>query len=204
MSTPVYVTLAAMKTTLDLSGTAWDGDMTASIAAASRAIDGICDRRFYLDSAADQVRVYTPAEALLLEIDDLNELTTLKTDTTGDGAYDATWTAGTDFNLEPLNAQADSQDPWPFTRLRVRPYGSFMFNWFIPASVQVTGQFGWPTIPDAVVEGTALLTERLFKMKREAPLGVLAFQDVAMRIAKADSNLQIVVGRYMKHAVAVA
>lgn len=200
-----YVTLAAMKVTLALPNTTWDADVSASITAASRAIDGLCDgRRFYLDPDATSVRYYSPdGNGRELDIDDLNELASLMTDTDGDGTFDTTWTLNTDFNLEPLNAQADPNDVWPFTRIRVRPTSSLVFRGF-PRSVQVTGQFGWAAVPQAIVEGTTLLTERLFKIKREAPLGVLAYQDVAIRIAKADPNLQMMIGQYMKHAVAVA
>ena len=198
-----YITSAALKATLNISVTTSDADIAASITAASRALDRICQRRFYADADANQVRYYTPIRWDWLEVDDLVTLTTLKSADDGTGTFANAWTLNSDFFLEPLNAQADA-DSWPYTSLRVHPSGAFTFNTFYPRSVQVTGMFGWPAVPGPIVDGTTLLAERLFKMKREAPLGVLAFQDVAVRVARADSNLMILIGAYIKHRAAVA
>jgi len=198
-----YITSAALKATLGISVTTWDADVAASITAASRAIDKLCNRRFWQDADALQVRYFSPIRWDWLEIHDLVTLTTLASADDGTTTYANVWTLNSDFFLEPLNAQADA-DAWPYTSLRVHPSGAYTFNTFYPRSVQVTGMFGWPAVPGPIVDGTTLLAERLFKMKREAPLGVLAFQDVAVRVARADSNLMILVGPYVKHRAAVA
>ena len=197
-----YVTSAQLKATLGITGTGFDADLQASATGASRAIDKLCNRRFYADADANQVRYYSPVEPGLLQIDDLVTLTSLLTSDDGT-TFGNTWTLNTDFVLQPLNAAADAE-VWPYTSIKTHPNGSFLFNTFYPRSVQLTGKFGWAAVPAPVFDATTLLAERLYKMKREAPLGVQVFADVAMRIARADSNLMMSIGPYRKVAAAVA
>lgn len=198
-----YITSAALKATLGITVTTWDADVAASISAASQAINDICQRRFYLDADATGVRYYTPTDRCYLEIADLVALTTLQTDADGDGTFEQTWTLNTDFDLLPLNAGQDSQNLRPWEAIEVRRRGAYVFPTNYTRSVKVTGQFGWPAVPSGIVDATTLLAERLFKMKREAPLGVLAFADVAVRVARADSNLMTLLGAKMRHRIAV-
>lgn len=199
-----YITSSALKATLTLSGTSFaDDDITAAITAASRALDNLCQRRFYADTDAMSVRHYSPEDPGLLEIDDLVTLTTLKSADDGSTTFANTWTENVDFVLEPLNATSDADD-WPWTHIRVHPLGSFLFNTRYPRSVEVTGKFGWAAVPGPIVDATTMLATRLLKMKREAPLGVLAFQEVAVRVSRTDPNIGILAGPYMKHRAAVA
>ena len=118
-----------------------------------------------------------------------------------------TWTLNTDFFLAPLNAQANSQsggEVWPWTRLEVNKAGSFTFNTYYQRSVKVVAFWGWPEVPQPIIDATILLGARLYKMKREAPLGVIALADAAIRIARADANLMLSVGPYMRRRPSVA
>ena len=200
-----YVTIDVLKSTLTLGGTTFaDTDLTAVITAASRAVDNLCERRFYLDADATSVRYYTPTQRDILAIDDLIALGSVKTDRIGDGTFPDTWTVNVDFVLEPYNATADPADPRPYTDVRVHPNGSFIFPTGYPRSVKVTGQFGWSSVPDAVQAAAALLATRLLTIRRSAPLGIVAFDGVAVRIARADSTIMGLLGSYMRHSVAVA
>jgi hypothetical protein len=113
----LYVTLAALKATLSITASTWNDDLTAAIAAASRAIDEECGRRFYADDDATSVRYYTPTVGSHLTIDDLAALTSVYIDTAGTGSYSTLWTSGTHFHLSPYNA---SEDGWPYTEIEVR------------------------------------------------------------------------------------
>ncbi len=202
---PYYITTAALKATLTLTGTTYaDADITAAIAAASRAIDNLCQRRFFQDADANQVRYYTPGDDILaqglLDIDDLVTMTSLLTSDDGT-TFANTWTANTDYVLEPLNA---ASDVWPYTHIRALPQGSFRFNTIYPRSVKLTGMFGWPAVPDAVVNATTLLANRILTISRSAPLGIMPFEGGAIRIARADSQVMMLVGPYMRHASSVA
>ncbi len=217
-----YLTSAQLKATLGITVTTWDADVTASITAASDAIDNLCQRGrngFNIEGGTAgggtvvSSRYYSPVTPGAIEIDDLSSATAailisrddgLDIDT-NDGLAN-TWTLNTDFFFEPLNAPSGTAgvDAWPFERIRVHPTGAFLFNTFYPRSVKLTARFGWVAVPGAITDACTLLAERLFKMKREAPMGILAFQDVAVRVARADSNLMITLGPYMRHRYSVA
>lgn len=196
-----YVTPDELKSTISLGANFADVDISTSIMSASRAIDNLCERRFYPDADANQVRYYSPYAKALLEVDDICTITTLATDDDGSYAYANSWTLNTDFIAEPLNAAADSQ---PWTHLRALPQGSFLFNTFYPRSVKLTGKFGWATTPDTIVDATSYLSSRLLRLRREAPFGVVTFDGGAVRIARMDSTVMGLIGPYMKHRIAIA
>lgn len=199
-----YTTSAALKTTLSLSATTYaDADIAAAITAASRAIDKLCNRRFWLDTDANQVRYYTPYSLSTLQVDDITTFTSLATDPSGDNTFPDTWTLHTDFELEPLNAAADGE---PYTKLVVRANGSFVFPFGYTRSVKVTAQFGWPAIPQGIVDATTIVATQLLKRKREAPFGVLAIgaDGAAIRLAKMDPQVAMLVGPYQRHRIGVA
>lgn len=199
-----YTSLATMKATLELTGETFaDPDITLAITAASRSIDNLCRRRFYPDADATSVRYYTPDDCRQLKIDDLVTLTSVQTDTDGDGAFEDTWTENTDFILEPLNA---AEDGWPWTTLTVHPSGPFRFPEGMPRSVKVTGKFGWTEAPDAVQEAATVLTSKLMRRAREAPFGVVmaGMEGAAMRIARHDPDVLMLVGPYMRSRISAA
>ena len=209
-----YTTLPALKATLGITTTGYDSDVSASITGASRAIDNLCQRRFYVDSGTAVAQYFDPVNPWHLDLTaDISGTASLVVVTRDDGLnVDTasglnTWTLNTDFFLEPLNAQANSQsggEVWPYTRLRVNPAGSFVFNPYFPRSCKVTAFWGWPAVPQPIIDATILLGARLYKMKREAPLGVIALADAAIRIAKSDSNLMLSVGPYMRRRPVVS
>lgn len=196
-----YITLANLKATLNITGTAQDTDLTNAVNAASRAVDRICRRRFWED-ASDVTRYYSPDRLNLLEIDDLVSLTTLSSDDDGTYTYANSWTQNTDFLLEPLNAPTeDPAEPW--TQIRVHPSGQFLFNTFYPRSVKLVGKFGWAAIPDQVVDATTMIASRIYKIKREAPLGALVLDQVAIRAARSDPTVMLLLGPLVRHRIAV-
>lgn len=200
--TQLYVTLEELKATSELSGTNFgDGDARAACAAASRAIDDACDRRFYLDADTAQVRYYNPTTKALLSIDDLTTLTTFQTDPGGDGTFEQTWTLNTDFTLEPLNAAADS---WPFTLARVRTGAAYYLPTNYSRTVKLTGKFGWPSVPAAITQATTIMAVRLMKRAREAPLGVAGFgiDGAAIRVPRIDPDVEALIQPYRRLRVA--
>jgi hypothetical protein len=159
-----YATSAELKSTLSLTGESFaDADLSLAITAASRAIDSFCQRRFDKDANATSVRYYTPpAVGDVLLIDDLVALTSLAVDLDQSAAYATTWTQGTDFLLDPENAQLNGL---PFSSVVLIKGQSFVR---VPRSVKITGQFGWPSIPDAVHEATLLFAADLVRRVRQA------------------------------------
>lgn len=197
--TNTYVELEQFKSTADLQATSYmDGDIQIALRAASRAVDEICNRRFYPDTDVNQVRYYTPHRSDHLYINDLITLTSLQTDEGNDGTYENTWTT-TDYWLEPLNAASDSE---PYTAIRANPEGDFFFSPGWVKSVKLTGKFGWSAVPPEITAATTILAGRFLKRTREAPFGaaeLLSLGGAAVRLTGKDPDVASLLGPFIRH-----
>jgi hypothetical protein len=199
----LYVQVEEFKSTLTLTGTSFsDEDVRAALKAASRAIDEIAGRRFYPDADAAQVRYYSPVDPWRLTVDDVVTITTLKTDTSGDGTFENTWTLNTDYTVEPLNAAADGE---PWTHLCARSTGTLTFPTAYARTVELTGKFGWNTVPSPIEHATTLLAHRLLRRAREVPFGIsgIGLDGSVVRIMAQDPDVMQLVAPYSR-AVLVA
>ena len=181
---PVYTDVATVKTYLGLTGTQWDDEIADDIASAARWIDQSCDQFFY-ETTTNQTRGYIPQNPGYCITDPISQFVSLT-------AQDSVWTRDSDFMLEPLNNDLQGQ---PFTAIRTiaRP---FIFTQAqIPAGwagfdgrVYVTAKFGWPAVPNQIVQANKIQAARYFHRKN-APLGVISFSnEVAARMARADAD----------------
>ena len=155
------------------------------VGAASRLIDGYCNRRFWQTGTA-QARVYQAEDSFYCSIDDIaGTAITLKTSSFADGNFDVTWTAS-DYQLEPLNGNLDGLT-WSYDKIRA--VGDYLFptvnaNYGEQALVQVTAIFGWPSVPEPVTQATIIQASRIFK-RYDSPLGVAGFGDLgAIRVSR--------------------
>jgi hypothetical protein len=184
-----YISSSDLKTRLGITVTTYDTRAAGAVAAASRGVDGACDRRFWADADATSVRYYSPAPtSQICAIDDLVTLGSVKTDTGNDGTFATTLTSGTDYDLWPLNAAAENPVR-PYTVVRLRGSGSWPYY---SRSVKVTGKFGWPAVPAGVVEATAILATIIFK-RTDTPFGIFTAgvdEVTAMRIAQTDPTIR--------------
>jgi hypothetical protein len=184
-----YVSLTLVKKALRITDNIDDDILELSIEAASREIDGFCERVFY---DTTETRVFIPRDSFTCEIDDLNSLTTLKTSSTGE-SFDVTWSS-TDYQLEPLNSQAGGIVT-PATRIRA--VGDYVFPTFEPrnvnhyeATVQVAGTFGYTPVPTAIEQAALLLTLRQYR-RYDSPLGVAGFDEMGVvRVGRIDPDVQ--------------
>jgi hypothetical protein len=154
------------------------------VGAASRLIDGYCNRRFW--SAGTATHVYQAEDSFYCSIDDIaGTAITLRTSSFADGNFDVTWTA-TDYQLEPLNGNLDGLT-WSYDKIRA--IGDYLFptvnaNYGEQALVQVTAVFGWPAVPEPVTQATIIQASRIFK-RYDSPLGVAGFGDLgAIRVSR--------------------
>ena len=195
--TNAYCTLADVKSALRITDAVDDSLIELSIEAASREIDGYCQRAFYPTSGT---RVFEATNAFITETDDIVSVTTLKTSDNG-ATYDTTWSA-TDFQLEPLNGVSAGLSQ-PYTRIRA--IGNYLFpQWSVTgtysnfAGVQITGIFGWATVPTAVKQAAVLLAMRQFK-RYDSPLGVAGFGDIGvMRVGRVDPDVEALLMPFKK------
>lgn len=187
-----YTTTAAVRTHFEDGASQLSTELLErAINAASRSVDRWCGRRFWQDSAV-ATRTYPAYSPTRVLVDDISTRTGLVVATGVDGvSFGTTWTAGTDFILEPRNADkvggTDTADPHAFWQLvsigREWPrYGDI-------STIQVTARFGWSSCPAEVEQATILKAAQLFKRK-DAPFGVAGFGEFgAVRITRNDPDV---------------
>lgn len=183
-----YATRNEVKAALRI-GTADTADDTLidnCVGAASRLIDGYCNRQFWAVSSA-VARVFQANTEYVCDVDDFYTTTgfILKTSTFADGNFDVTW-ASTDVQLEPLNGVLDGLT-WSYDKLRA--IGDYLFptvnaNYGEQALVQVTAKWGWASVPEPITQACIIQSSRIFK-RYDSPLGVAGFGDLgAIRVSR--------------------
>jgi hypothetical protein len=196
-----YASLNDVKAAARITDTIDDGLLEIAIESSSRDIDAYTERVFFSTGATAVARVYIPQDIYLVETDDIISVTTLKSDSTGNGTFDITW-ASTDYQLEPLNGLAGGIAT-PATRIRA--IGDYLWPVYEPrnvnsnqASVQVTGVFGFASIPSDIKQATILASLRAYK-RYESPTGVLGFSDMGVvRVGRLDPDVERLVAPYRK------
>lgn len=141
--------------------------VVSMMTAISRLIDQFCRRKFYAEVAV--TRYFDSDHSMTLVLpEDMSAVTSIATDEDGDGIFERTW-AATDYYLAPVNAPSFEK---PYTEIRVEVYGTKVFP-YGRRRVRVTGNAGWPAVPQQVVEVTLLEAERLLGVSK-SPTGVVA------------------------------
>lgn len=193
MITNGYCSLQDVKDSLRITDSVDDTLLELAIETASRQIDDHCERVFY--KTTGQTRKFAPRDSYTCEIDDLVTLTSLKTSTDGDGVFDRTWTS-VYYQAEPLNGIAGGI-PHPTTLFRA--VDDYLFPVYGgEATVEVTGTFGWDSVPTAVKFATILLSSRLFK-RMDSPLGVAGIGDIGViRVSRIDPDIDALIAPFKK------
>lgn len=197
-----YATLVELKQFVGIpSGDVVD-DVTLQLAldSASIQVDQFCDRVFSADGSVT-TRQYQVTNTGRLDVDPISTTTGLivKTDDNADGTFETTWTLGTDYRLEPINA-VSAGEPW--TRLVVLGTRWFPKINYRPG-VEVTAKFGWPggVAPAPVKNATLIQASRLWKRK-DAPFGVagsVEFGSEMRLLAKLDPDVESLLKPYRRN-----
>ena len=192
-----YCTLNEVKAALRITDNNDDTLLENAIEGASRRIDGYCGRRFYQQTQA--VSLYATDIYTLPTQDDLVSITTLKTDDDGDGSFETTWVAGTDYQAEPLDRALTGQPIRTITAIGGKTFPLYS----TPAlpSAQINGVWGWSAIPDDVREACVLLSMRGFA-RYNAALGVVGFADMAIQVRAVDPDVRDFLNPYRKFGIA--
>lgn len=197
MATGDYTTLADVKDEMNLGAqTTLDPSITAAIPAASRALDNLCNRRFYIDTA-DADYYYTPvwADRLHFGTEEFDSITSVNVDFNADGTFEQVWVENTEYVAYPLNRTTPYR---PIQWIKTHPLSARFFPIGYPRTVKITGRAGWATTPAPIVDACKLLTVQVVKRKREAQFGVLSFADVAAHIARTDPQFALLVDGYRR------
>jgi hypothetical protein len=190
-----YTTIDVVKRRLAINDSAWDIDLALLITVASRAIDRWCKRpdngfvgttetrTFDIPASLQGPQQFTrdmtlagdlaagqvwTSDVVVVPVDPLLSVTTLKTDPTGDLSYGDTWTQGTDYDLLPINAALDGR---PYRQVRALPNGTKAFPIGVRA-LQIAGVWGESVaVPPPIAEATFLVASRAFS-RRKQPYGL--------------------------------
>lgn len=183
---PLYLGLAALKESAHITDSDRDGLLVRALAAASRSIDQTTGRRFWLDAEASarvvnpRGRVYRDEDGEHLLVDDLGHVDDLIVEI-GRGSAWSDITASVE--AEPTDAIG-----------KLRPVTSLLRvggGWPSGAGqrVRITERWGWPQIPDTVVQATGILAMRLVKRK-DSPEGVLGSAEWGViRLSRTDPDV---------------
>jgi len=191
-----YCTLSELKAALRIVDNVDNTLLENSIEGASRRIDSYCGRYFYQQTKT--VKIFARNELQVFLRDDLVSITTLNTDDAGNQTFSGTWTANTDYALEPYNA-----DLLGIPYYRVTAVGGKTFPFFIAPplpGVRITGVWGYPTVPDDVREACVLLAARGFA-RYNAALGVVGFGDMALQVRAVDPDVRDYLNGYVKMGI---
>lgn len=160
-------------------------EIALAVTAASRAIDGFTRRQFGKVDLLE-ARRYTPwrgsgsPAGYVLDIDDLATAAGLLVD----------GVAADPLLLSPVNAAAVAR---PYTRLYVTSC----------EPVTVSGVWGWPTIPAAVVQACLLQASR-FLVRRDSPYGVAGSPSEGSEVrllSRLDPDVAVALRTYVRRAV---
>ena len=199
-----YTTLAAFQAYANMPTITADETTTIekAIEAASRTIDRIANRRFYIDANAT-ARLYRTTDFYTLFVDDIGSTTGLQVafDSTGNGNYDDVLTLNTDYLLDPVTAPQQGR---PYTQVTMVGPTTFPLPLSRRPQVQVTAKFGWylGTPPDDVVEACLILSADYVK-RASSVGGVLGLSELgAIRMSPLGRDIAAIVRAYRREVVA--
>lgn len=173
-----------------------------AISATSRGVERYCHRRFWQDPAPAP-RIFSPHHPYMADVGDISTRVGLvvKTDTYGDGSFGTTW-GPTDFQLMPLNADADSPAAYSWTQIQAFAGQVFPPPYLGRPTLQVTARWGWSAVPDEINAAATLKAVSLF-MRKDAPYGIAGFTDFGpVRITKRDPDVIELLSPFIVPAVA--
>lgn len=189
---PDYVTSSTLKSYLRIGDTDDDAFIALWITAASRSVDGFCQRQFGQVAAAEQ-RTYTAVYdrwigSWVADIDDIQDITDLAVVDSDDAAI-------ADYTLVDVNALKRGK---PYTGLRVAPAVSCAAG---SMTIKVTGLWGWSAVPSAVSAAVLLQAGRL-QARRENFFGTAGSPDqgseVKLLTATLDPDLRTTLRPYRR------
>jgi hypothetical protein len=182
------------------------GDETTTIEkaieSASRTIDRMTNRRFWMDDSAT-ARLYRVSNFYRLFVDDIGSTTDLEVnfDATGNGSYTDLQVNGTDYLLDPVTAP---QNERPFTIVTMIGSTLLPFGTSLRPEVEVTAKFGWyeGTPPDDIEEACLILSTDLVK-RASSVGGVLGLSELgAIRMSPLGRDVTQMVRAYRREVIA--
>lgn len=195
---PSYVELDTLRSHIGVQDTSRDALLDQALRAASRGIERCCNgRQFFADSVVStreyrtRNRIERDYDGELFLVDDIADDTGLVVQI-GRGT---TWTAVTDYFAEPENALARGE---PITGLR-RDHSVWGYNRYGGSGglrMRVTARWGWPSVPDEVVQATLIQAARLF-LRKDSAEGVMGSAEWGViRLSRIDPDVAALIEHF--------
>ncbi|HEU4422062.1 MAG TPA: head-tail connector protein [Pilimelia sp.] len=189
----LYASLTLLKASMKITAADRDELLTQALTAASRMVDSYTGRPVdgFTAAGSATARTFNPVGRITpdgwLLVDDIGSTTDLVVETGTTGA----WTAITDYETGPDNAIAYGR---PITSL-ARP----TIGWPLVGAerVRITARWGWPSVPDQVVQATLIQALRLYRRK-DSPEGVAGAGDFGVvRLARVDPDVAALLSAFV-------
>lgn len=146
-----YCTWEQAAAFLGIGGTGAQEVLTRNVQSAMDVVHQHCGWRFDTTTASYVFHADHPYDLDLGDLPLAAAPTSIAVDADEDGVYETTVTAG-QYVLRPANGRLDGR-AWPYTTVH-RTVGEWPLGTTGRPLVQITGSFGWPSVPSAVVEAT--------------------------------------------------
>jgi hypothetical protein len=181
----LYCTIEALKSSFKDSRTVDDLEYHSACFAASRALEQYCQRTFY--RTASQVRTLNPSNRYCLELPpfyDLVSVTSLKVDgsTWGTSSYQLLC----DDNTPNVDAGPE-QKPY----VKVKAIGGTYPPPVASARtdvVEITGVWGWPSVPWAIKKAAEIVAAETFKLKDSPGMVASGFEDFDVQMLGSEAR----------------
>lgn len=187
-----YITLPQLKSYLSIpvASTQSDAELTYVIGAASREVEGHCNRQFNKATSATP-RTYSPQIGTIdywaysntvIRTDDFctDAGLIVEVGQVG-GSFSQPWQLS-ELELLPRDGVVGGVPGFPFTRISVPPWNTVFY---LRERVRVTAVWGWDSVPAPVIQATLMLAAYHYKT-RDAPLGSAGFNQ-GLGVVKAKS-----------------
>lgn len=196
----LYCTPEELKSRVKITSDTSDLEILGAVTAVSRWIEDHCERVFYRTTAT---RTYPATGPYRMAVHDLVSLTSLKTDPDGDGTYETTWTAS-DYQLL-RGSMVLRPEEVPYTGIKA--IGSYLFPENCATGrenlIEVTGVFGWSSVPDPVRQAAAVWATDLLKLSTMA-FGIAGYGEYGAVRARPNPIVDALLAPYRRNPVKVA
>lgn len=190
-----YATIAQVRERMgwtDGTNTELVARTTSALDAATTAIENHTGRVF---TASTATRTFGATNTTVLRVPDLSAVSTLKTDTTGDGTFDTTIT---DYELDTI-----FPDGWAYDTIRLISDTFPVATSGRRRRVEINATWGWSAVPEPVVSACALIALQVANRPISALFGAQAVGDAgaAAMIIQRDPHISLMLDPYVRRGV---
>lgn len=172
MTDLIYVSVADLKTRLNINDSTHDDVLTSVARSATRKVSKFCGQRF--DSYVSTKGYPIPRDLLTLNTDPFTAVSSIEIDQSGSGNFEGVPAGNFEFSRsgEFATDWLDSEAV-PYNTITRTDGQFFPFRtWLTRAErIRVTATWGWPAVPENVSEATAIVAAQLWAL-RSQPWGV--------------------------------